>query len=76
MDNPQRYLVPLIPLIWYYLFAATGRLLASLRSQVLMRKPGYRGGVVLAPELLVGSLLITDATMADRATATERGREG
>ena len=42
VDHPQRYLVPLIPFIWYYFFTGIGRLLAWLCGQVLMRKPGYQ----------------------------------
>jgi hypothetical protein len=40
VDNLQCYLAPRIPFIQYYFFAATGGLLASLCSQVLMHKLG------------------------------------
>jgi len=76
VENPQRYLVPLIPFIWYYFFTGISRLLAWLRGQVLMHKPDYQGGVALATALLALALLIVNATMAVRANVIDRGREG
>ncbi len=76
VDHPQRYLVPLIPFIWYYFFTATGHCLAWLRGHVLMGKSGYQRGVVLATVLLALSLLVANATMAVRANVIDHGREG
>jgi hypothetical protein len=76
VDHPQRYIVPLIPFIWYYFFISMGRLLDRLRSQVLIHKPAYQGPVLLATVLLGLLLLIANATTAVRANILERGREG
>ena len=76
VDHPQRYIVPLIPFIWYYVLTGAGHLLAWLRSQVLMRQPGHQRGVVIATVLLALSLLIANVTMAVRANIIDRGRDG
>jgi 4-amino-4-deoxy-L-arabinose transferase-like glycosyltransferase len=76
VDNPQRYLVPLIPFIWYYFLTATGHLLGWLGGQVLWFKPGYQRGVVMAVKFLVLILLIVNITGSVLANTVYRGREG
>jgi hypothetical protein len=76
VENPQRYLVPLIPFIWYYFFTGAGRLLTWLRDQGLVRMPGYQRSLVVASMLLALALLVANATTAVKANVMDHGREG
>jgi hypothetical protein len=76
VDNPQRYLVPLIPFIWYYFLSATGLLLAWLDRRVLAFNPRYQQGILLPTKLLVLLLLMANMTMTVVANTVHSGREG
>jgi hypothetical protein len=74
--RPQRYLVPLIPFIWYYFFVATGHLLRWVRNHALVLGPGYQRGAVVTAKLLLVLLLISNAATAVLANVVYRGKDG
>jgi hypothetical protein len=75
-SRQQRYLIPLLPFIWYYFFIATAQLLRWLRQKSLAVDHAYRRGVMVAATLLVVFLLIANGTAAVIEDIVYRGREG
>jgi 4-amino-4-deoxy-L-arabinose transferase-like glycosyltransferase len=75
-SRQQRYLIPLLPFIWYYFFTATAQLLRWLRQKSLAVDHAYRRGVMVAATLLVVFLLIANGTAAVIEDIVYRGREG
>jgi hypothetical protein len=75
LDNPQRYLVPLIPFFWYYFFTATGRLFLWLRATALSDKPEFQRGAVLAATLSIIFLLLSNGAAAVLGNIVYRGRD-
>lgn len=73
-NHLQRYLVPLIPFIWYYFLTAGDRLLPRL-GKTHLSEPRQQRGIVWAATLLLAVLLIANGTVAVLANTVYKGRD-
>ena len=75
--RPQRYLVPLIPFIWYYFFTATSRILSWLCRKARFFDPSRERQAVLTGMLVLFlALLISNGWTAVVGNVVYGGREG
>jgi hypothetical protein len=73
-NHLQRYVVPLIPFIWYYFFTAGARLLASV-GKAHRPEPHQQRPLAWVATLLLAVLLIANGTVAGLANTIYQGRD-
>ena len=69
----QRYLVPLIPFIWYYFLTASGQLL--ILGKTHLSGPRHQRSIAWAAAVLLAVLVTANGTVAVLANTIYHGRE-
>ena len=73
--RPQRYLVPLIPFLWYYFLTAVYQGLSWLHKEPLWSMSPYQRGARLAVQLLFVLLVTSNGAASVVANVIHQGRE-
>jgi len=74
--RPQRYVVPLIPFIWYYFFVFARHLLAFVRDTLQGAFSKLEPGVNVLANLFLVLLLIANGATAVWGNVLKNGKEG
>ena len=76
-SRAERYIVPLIPIIWYYFFTAMGIIFSWLCRNAWFLDPArQRQAVLTATLVLLSALLISNGWTTVVANVAYKGREG